>query len=110
MTGVTHHPRVAWDGAMMFVGAARFDDLYGWLAPTLGDLLGPEALRAFAETRYQLRHSARPDAAQVEAGRWRVRIEHLLLTDPALAGPLRELTYETRIRLRELVPPFTLAS
>ncbi len=110
MTGVTHHARVAWDGAMMFVGAARFDDLYGWLVPMLGDLLGPDSLRAFAETRYQLRYSARADAAHVESGRWRVRLEHLLLHDPALAGPLRELTYETRIRLRELAPPLTLAS
>jgi hypothetical protein len=95
---------------MMFVGAARFDDLYGWLAPTLGDLLGPDALRAFAETRYRLRYSTRPDIREVESGRWRVRLEHLLEQDPALAEPLRELNHETRIRLRELVPPLTPAS
>lgn len=102
MTGVTHQPRVAWDGAMMFVGAAHFDDLYGWLAPLLADLLGPDALRAFAETRYQLRYSTRPDARLVECGRWRVRLEDMLLRAPALAEPLRELNHETRIRLREL--------
>lgn len=110
MTRVTHISRVAWDGAMVFVGAAQFDDLYGWLAPMLGDLLGADALRAFAETRYQLHYSDRPDAAHVEAGRWRARLTELVEHDPALAEPLRELNHETRIRLRELVPPVTLAS
>ncbi|WP_203930288.1 hypothetical protein [Virgisporangium ochraceum] len=109
-TAVTHTARVAWDGALAIVGAAHFDDLYGWLAPTLGDLLGAEALRAFAETRYLLRYSARPDAPHVEAGRWRARLEDLVDRDPALAAPVRELAYETRLRLRELVPPLTLAS
>lgn len=89
----------------MFVGAAHFDDLHGWLAPSLGDLLGAEALRAFAETRYRLLHSGRPDAHSVEAGRWRVRLEGLLARDPGLAGPLSTLIHETRIRLRELTPP-----
>jgi hypothetical protein len=95
---------------MMFVGAAQFDDLYGWLTPQVGDLLGAEALRALAETRYQLRYSTRSDATYVESGRWRVRLEQLLAQQPGLAEPLRELTYETRIRLRELVPPRTMAS
>jgi hypothetical protein len=107
---VTHTARVAWDGAMVFVGAAQFDDLYGWLAPTLADLLGAEALRAFAETRYQLRYSSRPDVAHVEAGRWRARLEALIDRNRDLAEPLRELNHETRIRLRELVPPLMLAS
>lgn len=94
---------------MMFVGAAHFDDLHGWLAPLVGGLLGDGALRALAETRYQLRYSTRPDVSQVESGRWRVRLEELLLRDPALAEPLRELNHETRIRLRELAPPLTRA-
>jgi hypothetical protein len=92
---------------MTFVGAAHFDDLYGWLAPMVGGLLGDDALSALAETRYQLRYSTRPDVSQVESGRWRVRLEEQLRRDPALAGPLRELNHETRIRLRELVPPLT---
>jgi hypothetical protein len=104
VTRVTHQPRLAWDGARMFVGAARFDDLYGWLAPLLGGLLGEDALRALAETRYQLRYSNRTDTQHVEAGRWRVRLEELLKHDPALAEPLRELNHETHIRLRELTP------
>lgn len=95
---------------MTFVGAAHFDDLYGWLAPMLSDLLGADALCALAETHYQLSYSACPDAQHVETGRWRARLEGLLEHDPALAGPLAELTYQARIRLRELVPPLGLAS
>jgi len=110
VTRVTHHPRLAWDGAMMFVGAAHFDDLYGWLAPMLGDVLGADAFRALAETHYLLRYSPRADAHNVESGRWRVRLEELLAARPGLAGALGRLTYETRIRLRELIPPLTLAS
>jgi hypothetical protein len=94
----------------MFVGAAQFDDLYGWLVPMLGETLGADALRALAETRYQLSYSTRPDARHVEAGRWRVRLEGLLEHDPALADPLAGLIHETHIRLRELVPPLTLVS
>jgi hypothetical protein len=101
---------LAWDGAMMFVGAAHFGDLYGWLAPTVRDQLGVDAFCALAETRYQLLYSPRPEAHNVESGRWRVRLEELLLNHPELVEPLRELTYETRIRLRELMPPLALAS
>jgi hypothetical protein len=95
---------------MMFVGAAHFDDLYGWLAPTVRDQLGADAFRAFAETRYHLRYSTNPDAHNIESGRWRARLEELLHHHPELAEPLREINYETRIRLRELIPPLTLAS
>jgi hypothetical protein len=57
MTSVTHHPRLAWDGAMAFVGAAAHAALYGWLDERLADLLGEPGRRALAETRVRLRHS-----------------------------------------------------
>jgi hypothetical protein len=104
MTPVTHHARLAWDGAMAFVGAAAYDDLYGWLDERLGDLLGQAAQRALAETRVRLRYSRRPDAQQLESGCWRARLEDVLDADPAVSGPLRTLIHDTRLRLRELQP------
>jgi hypothetical protein len=104
MTPVTHHPRLAWDGALAFVGAAAHRDLYGWLDERLADLLGEPGQRALAETRVRLHHSRRPDAPQVEAGCWRVRLEDVLGADPALSRPLQQLIHDTKLRLRELQP------
>ena len=104
MTPVTHHPRLAWDGAMAFVGAAAYDDLYGWLDERLADLLGKPAQHALAETRARLRYSRRPDAPQMESGLWRARLADVLDADPAVCGPLRTLIHDTRLRLRELQP------
>ena len=59
---------------MVFVGAARHDDLYGWLDERLGELLGLSARQALAETRNRLWYSSRPDAPQIESGRWRARL------------------------------------
>src|SRR4051795_5105034 len=75
MTPVIHNPRLAWDGAMAFVGASAHPDLYGWLAERLTDVLGPSGGEALAETRVRLTYSRRPDAPQVESGRWRARLE-----------------------------------
>jgi hypothetical protein len=101
---VTHHPRLAWDGAMAFVGAADHDDLYGWLAERLGDVLGPPAVRELADTYTRLRYSARPDAPHVERGRWRARLEGALATEPDRAGVLQALIRDTFLRLREVEP------
>lgn len=105
---VTHHPRLAWDGAMAFVGATVYGDLYGWLTESLGDLLGPEAVQALAVTHNRLRRPDRPDAAQVESGRWRARLADVLDRDPALAASLGALVRDTRARLREVQPPLAL--
>jgi hypothetical protein len=108
MSRVTHHPRVAWDGALAFVGAAGHDDLYGWLDERLGDMLGLPARRALAETRSQLWYSDRPDARNVECGRWRARLLDLLNDDPELVAPMRTLVQETAVRLREVTPRLDL--
>lgn len=104
MTPITHPPRLAWDGAMAFVGAAAHRDLYGWLDERLADLLGEPGRRALAQTRARLLHSLRSDAPQVEAGCWRARLEDVLGTDPALSRPLQQLIHDTKLRLRELQP------
>lgn len=89
---VIHHPRVAWDTARVFVGAAPDDELFGWLSNEVGELLGPGAEEALAETRDRLRWATTGDLALVEAGRWRVRLEDTLRARPEVAEPLRTLT------------------
>jgi len=104
MTAVTHHPRLAWDGAMAFVRASAHPDLYGWLAERLTDVLGPAGGEALAETRVRLARSPRPDAPQVESGCWSARLEDALDAAPELSGPLGTLIRDTRLRLREVEP------
>ena len=95
---VIHQPRVAWDGARAIVRAAssahneRFANrmlqqlgigMYGDFADTRQRLL-----TAFVETggdRY---------VADVEAGKWRVRLEDLLRERPELSVVILDLTTE----------------
>ncbi|GIF26253.1 hypothetical protein BJ973_005608 [Actinoplanes tereljensis] len=95
---VIHHPRIAWDGARAFVRAAGSPHSETFASRVLSRL-GSEIYGQFADTRQLLltalvetggdRH-----ASDVEAGKWRVRLEDLLRTSPELAGAVRELTDE----------------
>ena len=94
---VIHHPRVAWDAARAFVRMAGGPG-YDAYAGRVLSRLGTEVYGEFADTRRRLleasldsRYTGR-STVDVEAGRWRVRIEDLLRDDPALVTPLRELT------------------
>jgi hypothetical protein len=98
---VLHHPRLAWDGARMFVRAWGAYHLYGWLGNQCERVLGTEYRRALFESWERLWDSDRPDAEHVEAGRWRARLEDLLRFHPELATPLRDLIRETSARLDE---------
>ncbi|WP_431884813.1 hypothetical protein [Micromonospora wenchangensis] len=91
---VLHHPRVAWDMARLIVSAVPDDRLFDWLCAEVGALLGPEHAGSLQDTRRRLQPWActTPEAAAVEAGRWRVRLEDLLRTRPETAEPLRSLT------------------
>ncbi|WP_329007556.1 hypothetical protein OG271_17675 [Micromonospora rifamycinica] len=91
---VLHHPRVAWDMARLVVSAVPDDQLFDWLCTELGALFGPEQERSLRDTGQRLRPWAHttPDAAAVEAGRWRVRLEDLLRGRPEAAESLRSLT------------------
>ncbi|MEU7978582.1 hypothetical protein AB0B63_08640 [Micromonospora sp. NPDC049081] len=91
---VLHHPRVAWDMARLIVASVPDDELFDWLRAELGELLGPDHAGSLQDTRRRLLPWARttPEAAAVEAGRWRVRLEDLLRTRPETAEPLRSLT------------------
>ncbi|MEU4427262.1 hypothetical protein AB0F81_42115 [Actinoplanes sp. NPDC024001] len=96
MSTVIHQPRVAWDGARAFVRAAT-GPRFSAFADEVHDLLGPEICSAFIETRDQLlTESARTGgdrrAFDLEAGRWRVRLEELLRSRPELSGAVQDLT------------------
>jgi hypothetical protein len=99
-TVVIHHERVAWDGARAFVHAAGSPHSDSFAARVLGRL-GSEAYGHFADTRQRLLTALVANggdryASDVEAGRWRVRLEDLLRSRPELTEALRELTAEAR--------------
>jgi hypothetical protein len=97
---VVHQPRVAWDGARAFVRAAGSPQSELFAARVLARL-GSEVYGQFADTRQRLltalvetggdRH-----ASDVEAGKWRVRLEDLLQAHPELTDHVHELTIEAR--------------
>ena len=93
---VIHQPRVAWEGARAFVRAAGSPQSERFATLVLSRL-GGEVHGQFADSRQRLltalvetggdRH-----AADVEAGKWRVRLEDLLRTRPDLIDAVRDLT------------------
>jgi hypothetical protein len=98
MTTVTHQPRVAWDGARAIVHAAGSPHSEGFAARVL-NRLGSEMYGHFADTRQRLLTALVETggdryASDVEAGKWRVRLEDLLRTHPEMTEPVAELTNE----------------
>ncbi|WP_433302212.1 hypothetical protein ACQP2F_08395 [Actinoplanes sp. CA-030573] len=95
---VIHQPRVAWDGARAFVRAAGSQQSDRFAAKVLSRL-GSEVYGQFADTRQRLLTALVETggdryAGDVEAGKWRVRLEDLLQTRPDLIDAVRELTNE----------------
>jgi len=95
---VIHQPRVAWDGARAFVRAAGSPYGEGFAARVLSGL-GSEAYGDFADTRQRLltalvQTGGDRYASDVEAGKWRVRLEDLLRTHPEFTGTVLDLTSE----------------
>ncbi|XVV14322.1 hypothetical protein ACQP2X_08255 [Actinoplanes sp. CA-131856] len=98
MTMVIHQPRVAWDGARAFVRAAGSPQSEAFAARVLRRL-GSETYGHFADTRQRLLTALVETggdryAADVEAGKWRVRLEDLLRTRPDLTDEIVGLTNE----------------
>ena len=96
MTQVQHQPRVAWDGARAFVRAAHSPGFFefGW---QVRELLGREVYEQLAVTRDHLLASdiltgGDRHASDVEAGKWRWRLQDLLSSRPDLSGAVVELT------------------
>jgi hypothetical protein len=95
---VIHQPRIAWDGARAFVRAAGSPHSEQFAARVLS-LLGSEMYGQFADTRQRLLTALVETggdryAGDVEAGKWRVRLEDLLRTRPELTGAVSDLTGE----------------
>lgn len=96
MATIIHQPRVAWDGARAFVraaGSARAEDFGAQVLSRLGR----EAHADFFDTRYRLltanvRTGGDRHASDVEAGKWRVRLEDLLRNRPEMTDVVRDLT------------------
>ncbi len=101
MTQVVHHPRVAWDGALVLTLAAKADEsTYAWCSNWVEAVLGPSIARALASTRRRLADPTLPPSEQqVQEGLWRVRLEDALRGRPGIAGELLTQTTETRSRL-----------
>jgi hypothetical protein len=96
MTQVQHQPRIAWEGARAFVRAARSPGFFefGW---QVRELLGPEIYAQLDASREHLlasdiRTGGDRHAGDVEAGKWRWRLQDLLSTRPDLTGAVVELT------------------
>ena len=98
VTTVIHVPRVAWDGARAFVRAAG-GPRAALFADHVQGRLGDEAYGQFADTQRRLlaaliETGGDRRATDVEAGKWRVRLQDLLQARPDLTDAVRELTSE----------------
>ena len=96
MQTVIHQPRVAWDGARAFVRAAGSPHSDSFAVLVL-NRLGSEVYGQFADTRQRLLTALVETggdrlAADVEAGKWRVRLAELLQSRPDLVPAVIELT------------------
>jgi hypothetical protein len=95
MSPVIRQPRVAWDGACASVRAAG-GPAYPVFAYQVRQWLGPDLADDLADTRDQLfdnlaRTGGDRHVADVEAGRWRVRLEDLLRRRPEAVGAVLDL-------------------
>lgn len=99
MTHVQHQPRVAWDGARAFVRAATRHN-FAEFSRRVRDRLGPDVQEQLIATRDYLIASGIWDDGDrypmdVEAGKWRWRLQDLLQARPDLAGAIVDLTAES---------------
>jgi hypothetical protein len=94
---VIHQPRVAWDAARAFVRAAGSRD-FDRFASRVYREMGVEIYGQLSDTRHRLimAEAEMPGdqyMADVEAGKWRVRLQDLMLERPEFIGLLQELSH-----------------
>lgn len=97
---VIHLPRIAWEGARAFVRAAGSQNYEGFAARVLAEL-GSEFYGQFADSRQRLLTALVETggdryAGDVEAGKWRVRLDDLLRAEPRLIDTVRALTADAQ--------------
>jgi hypothetical protein len=93
---VVHLPRVAWEGARAIVRTA-YSPAFLWFGDRLLTEFGPELHDEFVASRErllaaQLRTGGDRYQTDVEAGRWRVRLDDLLHTRPDLTPAVQGFT------------------
>ncbi|WP_229072274.1 hypothetical protein [Actinoplanes sp. DH11] len=96
MSAVVHQPRVVWDAARSFVGAAAGPHHREFAAEVL-HRLGPELYEALLATHEYLvaegiRTGGDRTATDLEAGKWRVRLDEFLRSRPDSTQDVRDLT------------------
>ncbi len=93
---VQHRPRVVWDGARVFVRATQAPGFFEF-AWAVRESLGREMYDELIATHERLAVAAPGPgadryAADLEAGRWRVRLDELLAARPELTPAVVEMT------------------
>jgi hypothetical protein len=93
---VVHQPRVAWDGARAFIRAAASEH-YKPFADQVFAKLGQDVFADYEHSRERIFAALTrvPDdrsIIDVEAGKWRVKLEDLLRYHPDLVTEVRALT------------------
>jgi hypothetical protein len=93
---VIHQPRVAWDGARAFVRAAASEN-YEPFADDVFAKLGEDVFDDYQGTRArivaaQTRTPGDRSVLDVEAGKWRVKLEDLLRSHPDMVREVLALT------------------
>jgi len=95
---IVHHQRLAWDCARAFVALIDDDRDCAWLLARTRELLGADYELALSDARARLLWGGRRDAASIEAGLWRARVEDLLAERPGLSPALESLVEAARTR------------
>jgi hypothetical protein len=102
---ILHRPRVAWDTALIIVAAAEAGDAkFAWFTERVETLLGTPYAQALSDSRRLLWDSDRTDAAHIEAGKWRFRLDDALAARPELMAGLHALCAEANVRLAAPLP------
>jgi hypothetical protein len=95
-----HVQRIAWDGARAIVRACADRDWAVWFANWFNTQAGPPFGQLVMECRARLTAVYGYEAAALETGIWRVRLEDLMAQRPDLVEPLTAIVLDAAARLR----------
>jgi hypothetical protein len=95
-----HVQRVAWDGARVIVRACADRDWAVWFANWINEQAGAPFGQLVMECRARLVAEYGYEAAALETGVWRIRLDDLMAQRPDLVESLAEVVRDARERLR----------